>query len=412
MSAITTGIKQPDSCVTGQRMSLTQRWSMTEGRGQQLSRGQFAAIAMAVALALVVAGYGLADSYVTVSALAARRGVPLAGLVPAGIDGGVLALVAMDLVLAWVGMPVAWLRQLVRVLAVGTIAANMSGGWPDPVAVGLHCAAPAMLLAVIEAGRTVLLRRIGQARGTRREAIPPARWLLAPWRTYRLWRRMVLWQVTSYRQAIDTELELRRATALLRTRHGRHWRRRAPADLVWMLCAGVHVDEACARVRAAMEIEDSSPAAPMTTSMRADTNPLHATVRHDWAHAASVSPLSTTSGVESQVLVSGVDRDRFAEAVRLNREHWVRTGRPISAETLRKRLRLGSARSRAVCRDVRAVDRAVVCARLMRAVLLIYPAWLVLGGDTVTARMSPARSLQMGSHVGHMLATDDERPRC
>ncbi|HEV3356751.1 MAG TPA: DUF2637 domain-containing protein [Pseudonocardiaceae bacterium] len=347
--------------MNGQRTLLAEHWSTTEGRGQRLNRGQLAAVTMAVALALVVAGYGLAGSYVTVSALAARRGVPLAGLVPAGIDGGVLAVVTMDLALAWVGMPVAWLRQLVRVLAVGTIAANITGGWPDPVAGALHSAAPAMLLAVIEAGRTVLLRRIGQARGTHREAIPLARWLLAPWRTCRLWRRMILWQVISYRQAIDTELELRRAIALLRMRHGRYWRRRAPADLVWMLCAGVHVDEACARIRAAMEIEDPSPAGPMTASMRAGTNPLHATVRHDRARAASASPSTTTSGVESQVLASGVDRDRFAEAVRLNREHWVRTGRPISAETLRKRLRLGSARSRAICRAVRAVDRAVVC---------------------------------------------------
>ncbi len=96
-----------------------------------------------------VGGGGLwaGGSYLTVSALAARRDVPLAGLVPAGIDGGVLAVVVMDLVLAWVGVPVAWLRQLVRVLAVGTIAANVISGWPDPVAVGLHAAAPISITA-------------------------------------------------------------------------------------------------------------------------------------------------------------------------------------------------------------------------------------------------------------------------
>jgi hypothetical protein len=41
------------------------------------------------------------------------------------------------------------------------VAANTVAGWPDPVAVGLHAAAPVTLLAMIEAGRTVLLRRIG-----------------------------------------------------------------------------------------------------------------------------------------------------------------------------------------------------------------------------------------------------------
>ncbi|MGH3867683.1 MAG: hypothetical protein ACRDQ4_16410 [Pseudonocardiaceae bacterium] len=39
-------------------------------------------------LGLVVFGYGMVGSYVTVSELAARRGVPLAAFVSAGIDGG------------------------------------------------------------------------------------------------------------------------------------------------------------------------------------------------------------------------------------------------------------------------------------------------------------------------------------
>lgn len=50
-----------------------------------------------------------------------------------------------------------------------------------------------MLLVMIEAGRTILLRRIGQVQGTRREPIPLARWVLAPWQTFRLWRQMALW---------------------------------------------------------------------------------------------------------------------------------------------------------------------------------------------------------------------------
>jgi hypothetical protein len=92
-----------------------------------------------------------------------------------------------------------------------------------------------------------------------RDAIPWVRWTLAPWRTCLLWRRMVLLQITSYRQALDAELELRRAVGLLRARYGLRWRRRAPADVVWMLRAGVHADEACARVFAAVPVDDLSP---------------------------------------------------------------------------------------------------------------------------------------------------------
>jgi len=219
-------------------------------RGRRLSRRQTATVAMSIALGVVVAAYGLAGSYVSVADLADRHQVPLAALVPAGIDGGLVAVVVLDLVWTLIGSPVGWLRQLVRVLSVGTLAANAVAGWPDPVAVGLHAAAPLMLLAMIEASRTVLMRRIGQAQGTLREPIPLARWLLALWRTFLLWRRMALWQVTSYRIAVGAELQVRHAVTLLRVRYGRRWACRASADLVWMLRAGVAVAEACERVLA------------------------------------------------------------------------------------------------------------------------------------------------------------------
>jgi hypothetical protein len=57
-----------------------------------------------------------------------------------------------------------------------------------------------------------------------------------------------------------------------------------------------------------------------------------------------------------------VDRDRFAEAVLLNRQHWMDTGRPISAETLRQRLHVSADTSRELAGAVRAADRAAVIA--------------------------------------------------
>jgi hypothetical protein len=105
-----------------------------------------------------------------------------------------------------------------------------------------------MVLAMVEADRAVLLRRLGVESGTARDPIPPARWLLAPLRTALLWRRMVLWQVVSYRTAVETELAVRRTAALLRLRFGRRWRRRAPGDLAWMLRVGVDIEAACSRV--------------------------------------------------------------------------------------------------------------------------------------------------------------------
>jgi hypothetical protein len=120
---------------------------------------------VSVTLGLGLAAYGVAGSYQTVSGLAERRGVPLALLVPVGIDGGLIGVVVLDLVLSWIGQPIGWLRQFARVLTVGTVAANAAAGWPDLVSAGLHVAAPLMLLAMVEAGRTVLLRRINSPDG-------------------------------------------------------------------------------------------------------------------------------------------------------------------------------------------------------------------------------------------------------
>jgi len=95
---------------------------------------------MPIALGAMVAGYGVAGSYLSIAGLAHHHQAPLAGLVPVGIDGGLVAVVVLDLALTWVGSPVGWLRLLVRVSA-GTVVTNAVAGWPDPVVTGLHAAA-------------------------------------------------------------------------------------------------------------------------------------------------------------------------------------------------------------------------------------------------------------------------------
>lgn len=285
---------------------------------QLLSRSQHIALLGAILIALSLAGYGAVGSYKTISALAANAGVPLPALVPIGIDGGLVGVVILDLILAWTGDPVGWLRQLARLLTFGTVAANVSAGWPTPIAVLLHAAAPLMLLVMVEAGRTVLLRRAGLAAGTMRDRIPVTRWVMAPCHTCLLWRRMVMWQLTDYHTALAAEAQLRRARTRLRMHFGRHWRRTAPADLVWMLDIAPFADEACARVDA------------LTT-----TN----------------APRAVRSEVQER-------HQLLDEAIEINKRHQKEHGRPASAETVRKELRVGAHRARQLVRTVRAVDNA------------------------------------------------------
>jgi len=192
------------------------------------------------------------SSYDSLWRLAADHHVPVPHLSPLELDGGLVVVTLLDIAFTWGGYPLGGLRFLARVLGVGTIAANVAAGWPDPVGAFLRAFAPAIIVAVTEAVRAVLLRRntgFQEARKRRRESrIPLARWLLAPWPTFVLWRRMRLWDITGYRAAVDMELSRRQAVVRLEMRFGRGWESAAPADLVWMLHAGVHMDEALQRV--------------------------------------------------------------------------------------------------------------------------------------------------------------------
>ncbi len=293
--------------------------------GSRLSRAQRAAVVFAALLACGLAAYGAAGSYETVSALAEQVGVPLPGLVPLGIDGGLIGVVVLDLVLAWTGSPVGWLRQLARLLTAGTVAANVSAGWPSALSVGLHAAAPLMLLVMLEAARTVLLRRIGIATGLARERIPFGRWVLSPWRTWSLWRRMVLWQIITYQDALATEARLRRARTQLRVHFGRSWKRKAPSDLVWMLGVAPFAGEACEQV-----------------------------------HSLTSSTCQAMSTEESPRDPIAVDADRLDEAIRINKRHWAAYARPASSETVRRQLGVGAAEARELTRAVRAMNRAAI----------------------------------------------------
>lgn len=241
--------------------------------GHARSRKLAGSIGTAVPVALVslvtlgLAAYAAAASYESVSQLAAAHAVPLPRLNPAGIDGGLAGVIGVDILLTWRGRPVGWLRAAARLFAAGTVAANVMAGWPDPAGVGLRVAAPVLIVVLTEAARTVLLHRAATAG----EAIPAARWLLAPWQTFTLWRRMRLWGMTSYPEAVRLDLARRRAEFRLADRYGPAWRDLVPADLAWMLRAGVLMTEALQRAEelcaaplpeAPASVSPEAPAAP------------------------------------------------------------------------------------------------------------------------------------------------------
>ncbi|MEU9602865.1 DUF2637 domain-containing protein [Streptomyces sp. NPDC048057] len=197
----------------------------------QLTRTHRILIGTVVAGAVVIAGIGFAGSYAAVRDLAERKGFGDFALVfPIGIDAGICVLLALDLLLTWMRIPFPMLRQTAWLLTIATIAFNGAASWPDPLGVGMHAVIPVLFVVTVEAARHAIGRIADITADKHMEGVRLTRWLLSPVPTFKLWRRMKLWELRSYEQVIKLEQERLIYQARLQARYGRSWRRKAPVE--------------------------------------------------------------------------------------------------------------------------------------------------------------------------------------
>ncbi|WP_257042448.1 DUF2637 domain-containing protein [Streptomyces sp. TLI_55] len=188
-------------------------------------------IAAISAGASLIAAIGFTGSYAAVRDLAAAKGFgTFAYLFPVGIDAGICVLLALDLLLARHRIPLPLLRHTAWLLTAATISFNAATAWPDPLATGMHAVTPLLFITTIEAARHATGRLAHITADTHMDSIRTARWLLAPARTFLLWRRMKLWEQRSYTQALTLEQQRLLYQARLRSRYGRGWRHNAPIE--------------------------------------------------------------------------------------------------------------------------------------------------------------------------------------
>jgi hypothetical protein len=181
--------------------------------------------------AVTIAGIGFAGSYAAVRELAVRQGFGTFSYVfPIGIDAGICVLLALDLLLTWIRIPLPLLRQTAWLLTAATIAFNGAAAWPNPLGVGMHAVIPILFVALVEAARHAIGRIADITADKHMEGVRLTRWLLSPLPTFLLWRRMKLWELRSYQQAINLEQERLIYQARLRSRYGRAWRHTAPVE--------------------------------------------------------------------------------------------------------------------------------------------------------------------------------------
>lgn len=182
--------------------------------------------------AVLIAAIGFVGSYAAVRELAEEKKFGDFALVfPIGIDAGIGVLLALDLLLTWVRMPFPLLRHTAWALTAATIAFNGAAAWPDPLGVGMHASIPVLFIVVVEAARHAIGRGADITADRHIEPVRLIRWILAPLPTFRLWRRMKLWELRSYDAVIKLEQDRLIYRARLQMHYGRLWRWTAPVEL-------------------------------------------------------------------------------------------------------------------------------------------------------------------------------------
>ncbi|MGA5363948.1 DUF2637 domain-containing protein [Streptomyces purpurascens] len=210
------------------------------------TKAQKWAIAVAGIFFAGLAGLGGYGSFAAVEDVARTYGFGThSWIVPIGVDLGILALLVVDLVLEQLDMPLAPLRWLAWTFTAATIWFNMAAvdtdlPWHERITgQGMHAAMPLLFIAFMEGLRHAVRRRTGMVSNRRMDGIRLSRWFLDPLGTFGIWRRMVLWEVRSYRTGLILEKHRRKEIGALRSQYGRRWRSKAPEEKLWPLRGGM-----------------------------------------------------------------------------------------------------------------------------------------------------------------------------
>ncbi|UNZ22293.1 DUF2637 domain-containing protein [Streptomyces sp. 891-h] len=255
-----------------------------------LSRVEWTFVGLIAVGAAVVGAIGLYSSFGNVTKHMAERGFHHPELVPLAVDIAIPVFGLAYLVLLRLDMALAWVRLVPVALTGVTIYLNVTST-QDIDAQVAHAALPMLWVFFTEVVAHFYRVQIGRSKQTRTDPIPFKRWLLALPSTFKLWRRMQLWEITSYHQALDMERERVRAVTQLRMTYGKSWRRKAPLDLRTELRLGLLTPHQVKPVE-----QSTAPAEQAPTEAASDPAPaLPAQRELSPAEAASAPAIETLS---------------------------------------------------------------------------------------------------------------------
>ncbi|MEV0493444.1 DUF2637 domain-containing protein [Streptomyces atratus] len=195
-----------------------------------LSGQELVGVVAIVLAAATVSTLGLLSSYTALETKAVGWGWEWPWLLPVGIDVAIPAFTGASLVLIRMGMELRWIRWVPRALTAVTVYLNWNASDSTSGRLG-HAALTLLWVIFSEIASHVYATRIGAVTGKQRmETVRRSRWLLAPIPTARLRRRMILWEITSYEEALTRLQEQTYLRAQLKETYGWLWRWKAPLD--------------------------------------------------------------------------------------------------------------------------------------------------------------------------------------
>ena len=133
------------------------------------------AVAVVAPLVLAVGVLGGIGSFTAVRHLAEPWFGASAWTIPVGVDAGILALLAWDLLAEYLGLGWPVLRWTAWVFVGATTYLNVAAAHGSPTAAVMHAAMPILFVTVIEGIRHLIRQHTGLATGTTIERIPLSR---------------------------------------------------------------------------------------------------------------------------------------------------------------------------------------------------------------------------------------------
>ncbi|MEW1831210.1 DUF2637 domain-containing protein [Streptomyces sp. NPDC088196] len=292
-----------------------------------LTRPEMGLAGVGALAAAGVGALGLISSFDAVSSAALRWGFTEPWMLPVGIDTAIPVFTVANLLLIRMDMGLAWVRFVPWLLTLVTCGLNVAAGngmWAKLA----HGTMPLLWVVFSEIGAHIYAVRIGAVTGRRMDKIRFTRWLLAPWPTFTLWRRMTLWEITSYADALARERERQLARADLREEHGWLWRSKTPR-----------------RARVLLRLGDLAPSTQPVAEQ--PDEPEQETPAPRKPSAPRRRPAAKTSARRTL--------DELTTQARKLTAEW--SDAEINAEALRKGLRCGASQARQV-RDTLTAERA------------------------------------------------------